>query len=82
MPVYNYSCTDCGVATKRLRPAAEGNLPFACDCGGQFERNPSAVPSIRVVEVLDNGIMTKAVERPADAERLFRERARQPKEKP
>jgi hypothetical protein len=29
----------------------------------------------QVVETLDNGWMTKAIERPADAERIFKERA-------
>lgn len=39
-------------------------------------RNPKP-PTSNVVERLDNGFMARAVERPADAERLYKERARQ-----
>ena len=39
-----------------------------------MERNPSGASS-QAVERLDNGLMPKAVERIADAERLYKERA-------
>jgi hypothetical protein len=35
----------------------------------------SKAPTANVVESLDNGFMAKRVVRPADAERLFKERA-------
>jgi hypothetical protein len=35
-----------------------------------------SVPGTSVKEVLDNGLMSRPLERPADAERLFRERSR------
>jgi len=35
----------------------------------------SEAPTSRVVEVLDSGLMSRRVERPADAERLYKERA-------
>jgi hypothetical protein len=38
-------------------------------------------PSVRVVETIDNGIMPKKVERLSEAERLFKERADQNKDK-
>jgi len=32
-------------------------------------------PTTRIVESLDNGLMPRAIERPAESERLFKERA-------
>lgn len=46
-----------------------------CECGGKFDWDPSG-PSAAVKEILDNGAMPKAVERFADAERLYHERAK------
>lgn len=37
-------------------------------------------PTTNVAERLDNGLMPRAVERPADAERLYHERAHKPPE--
>ncbi|MDE2103612.1 MAG: hypothetical protein KGL39_40615 [Patescibacteria group bacterium] len=37
-----------------------------------MDRQPKA-PSSNVVETLDNGIMVRALERPAEAERLYKE---------
>lgn len=35
----------------------------------------ASAPTTSIVERLDNGLMTRPVERPADSERLFRERS-------
>jgi hypothetical protein len=52
------------------RPAS-----IACrKCGNRARVNSPNVTS-RITEVLDNGFMTKKIERPADAERLYREKA-------
>ena len=40
-------------------------------------RAEGAPTSARLLETLDNGLMARRVERPADAERLYKERARQ-----
>lgn len=42
----------------------------------QMERAPSG-PSAQVKERLDNGVMKRAVERYKDAERLYKDRAKQ-----
>jgi hypothetical protein len=40
-----------------------------------LKRTPKA-PTAQVTETLDNGFMARRVERPAEAERLYKERAR------
>jgi hypothetical protein len=76
MPLYHFKCT--GPETHRLRrilkPAEAAALKPVCECGADMVRDPKP-PTANVVERLDNGYMAKAVERPADAERLYRERA-------
>lgn len=77
MPLYVYQCEGCSEQKQRIRKAVDANTPFDCEfCGnGKMVRKPQP-PSARAVEVLDNGLMAKRVERPADAERLFKERAK------
>lgn len=75
MPVFNYLCEACGQPVRRLCPADQALMPPPCPkCAGKLVRRPIA-PSTHVKEKLDNGAMPKAVERFADAERLYKERA-------
>lgn len=46
------------------------------DCKAPMMREPEG-PSSNITEVLDNGMMARKVERPADAERLYKERAKE-----
>lgn len=72
MPLYYFQCETCGKEFRRiLKPEEATSQP--CACGSTLKRDPHP-PSSRVTEVLDNGLMTKRIERLADAERLFRER--------
>lgn len=75
MPSFNFECPKClGRQTLLLR--AEPKAPPRCfTCGGVTARDRGA-PGRRVLEVLDSGSMSRVVERPADAERIFRERSR------
>jgi hypothetical protein len=43
-------------------------------CGDFMDRDPHP-PSTRITETLDNGAMVRKVERPANAEEMYRERA-------
>lgn len=73
MPLFNYVCDTCGAEHQRLRaPVPEG---IACGkCGqGRLKWKPTG-PSAQVVERIDLGTGIRAVERPAEAERLFKER--------
>ena len=77
MPLYYYECEKCGTSTRRLLTPAEAKIVQPCipPCEGFLKRTPKG-PTAQVVERLDNGFMARALERPADAERLFRERAK------
>lgn len=75
MPLYNFKCPKCGKAKRKICSAEQSKDPIACsDCSTTLERAPSGATS-QVKERLDNGLMPRAVERLADAERLFKERA-------
>lgn len=75
MAKYRFHCDACEMATTRLLEPHQVAAATCRGCGGLLRRTPVA-PTTTVMEVLDNGHMTKAVERPADAERLYHERAR------
>ncbi len=70
MALYVWKCESCQKITKKLlntRPDLG-----TCDCGGEL-RFDSKVGS-RTMEVIDNGLMVKAVERPVNIESMVRER--------
>lgn len=75
MPIYHFTCGSCGKARRRSLGAKESRTGLSCDCGGTLSRTP-APPTSNTVEVLDNGVMVKALERPAQAERLYKEHVR------
>lgn len=76
MPLYHFVCG--GPEHHRVRrifsSEAAAALKVCPTCATPMERTPHP-PTAQVVERLDNGWMTKAIERPADAERIFKERA-------
>jgi hypothetical protein len=72
MPLYYFRCRSCHLEQRRILKPEEA-LGLRCSCTGELERTPRP-PSARVTETLDNGVMTKRLERLADAERLFSER--------
>lgn len=77
MPVFYYRCDVCQAVRRRLLPAARGNEPWGCpkpDCDGTMRREAKG-PTATVIERLDAPHMARAIERPADAERLYKERA-------
>lgn len=81
MALYNFVCDGpCRSTVRRiLSPEKiDSVLGKPCgkpDCGGKWVREPTGATS-QVYERLDNGLMPKAVERPKDAERLYKERAK------
>jgi hypothetical protein len=72
MPLYKYQCQVCGKELRRICDAQEALTPPEC-CSKVAVRTPSGASS-RCTEIIDNGIMTKKIERLVDAERLFKER--------
>lgn len=77
MPVFNYTCDKCAKSFRKLLPRATPEV--ACQCGGVSKRNMATVPGLSVYEHLDNGVMARAIDRPADAAKMFRERSEQHK---
>ncbi len=74
MPIYFYSCGECGNQFKRLLPKEE-KTSVCKVCGSAAQRAPQP-PTTRITETLDNGVMVRKVERLADAEQIHRERAK------
>ncbi len=73
MPMYRMRC-GCGATDTLLTPQTVEHPAMTClSCGAVMARVPRG-PGAQKVEVLDNGAMARAVERPADAERLYKER--------
>jgi hypothetical protein len=80
MPLYYFQCSGCQKSLKRLMTpeqykALEPADSVPCkECGSQAHRTPSAATS-QVNEVIDNGFMTRRLERIADAQRIYAERS-------
>ena len=76
MPVYQLQCSCCGFLAKVIRKNPAAASEVACPaCSESPMERITVAPTSRVTEVLENGLMTRRVERPADAERLYKERA-------
>jgi hypothetical protein len=73
MAFFKVVCTGCGVADQRMAETAAAAVEALCSCGAAVKRRPTG-PGAQKIEVLDNGLMARAIERPADAERLYKER--------
>ncbi len=82
MPLYYYRCCKCHQPQRKIQTPEEATKLQVCgkpvegktdSCGYTLRREPKP-PSSQVTETLDNGVMTKRLERLADAERLFAER--------
>jgi hypothetical protein len=76
MPMYYFRCPDDGQLAQTIRRPENVNKPLECpQCKKPMVRDPRGASS-RITETLDNGVMTRRVERPADVERLNWERSR------
>lgn len=77
MPVFSYECSSCKTSFSKLLPKVEAEQ--RCKCGGVGKRKLKTVPGLSVYEHIDNGVMARALDRPADAAKIFRERSEQHK---
>ena len=79
MPQYFFVCPVCHWPERRILSPEESKDPIPCTmtegCSGILKRTPKP-PTSKIVETLDNGAMPRRLERLADAERIFEERAR------
>lgn len=81
MPMYYFQCPDCAFNKRAIRKSADILAVDTCpDCKKPLVRDPRGASS-RCVEVLDNGIMTRRVERHSDVERLNTERSVKPQDR-
>lgn len=74
MPMYRMRCEVCGAVDRLLTPNSVDRPEMVCPHDGGIMVREATGPGAQKVEVLDNGAMARAVERPADAERLWKER--------
>jgi hypothetical protein len=79
MPAYNFLCTKCGTAFRKLYSVeqfnAEKNSTSCTRKGcGYVAGHLGGSPSSQTMEVLDSGLMPRRLERLAEAERIFKER--------
>jgi len=76
MPLYHYKCPSCENVKRKILEPKEARVAwvFCEECAVLMERSIKP-PTTKITETLDNGAMVRKVERPADAEELFRERA-------
>jgi NAD-dependent SIR2 family protein deacetylase len=76
MPIYNFVCEKCHNTTRRLLKPGQlkGLVPVCTECGDVMIRKMGG-PSVRITETLDNGTMTRKLERLADAEQIHDEMA-------
>jgi len=74
MPLFNLVCSECGEETRKLAKNKEEAKGACKICGGAQTWDAQGV-STQTIEKLDNGIMPRAVERHAQAERIYKERA-------
>lgn len=75
MPKFDLVC-ECGAHRSRIlpkRPKLADPVRSCFDCGRQMKIEVNTTS--QVVETLDNGAMSRKVERLSDAERLWKDRA-------
>lgn len=76
MPLYHYFCPTCEEDKRRLLSVEAASKDVECSkCKSKMSRKVQG-PSSQAVETLDNGTMSKRLERLVDAERLYTERCK------
>jgi len=77
MPAYSFECPVCHKLQRAILSVEEAKGPVPCrteGCAGILKRKARA-PSTQITETLDNGLMARRLERPAEAETIYNERA-------
>lgn len=77
MPIYNLRCSGCQAERTRFAANSADARAKPCERCGAVMGRAATGPGARKVEVLDNGLMGRSVERLADAEELQEKRARE-----
>ena len=74
MPMFVLWCESCRRHTRRISKNWADTKTECDQCGGRMVRDYQP-PTDRSVEILDNGIMGRQLERPIDIEQMAKERA-------
>jgi len=74
MGLYHFQCPVCEKTKRKLFKSEPGDL-ILCECGHVMLRIMQP-PTTRVVEILDNGLMPRKIERLSEAERFSKERSK------
>ena len=78
MPLFNFYCIKCNLKIRKLLKSFKET---SChNCGNLLEREATG-PSYAVKELVDSGLMPKAIERYSDIEEKIKERTEQSKKK-
>lgn len=73
MALYYFQCSECKEAQRKILTPEEAKKEWACGkCGGKLERTEKP-PTTRITETLDNGAMTRKLERLANATEVYAE---------
>ena len=75
MPAVTYHCPNCGYTVKRVRTGSPVPRIPCAGCGCTAHRRVGA-PTATVVETIDDGIVTRRVERMKDIEEIMAERSK------
>lgn len=75
MLLYNFVCSGCKKLVRKFLAIGQQTKRQTCDCGAVLKRAAGG-PSSQKMDVLDNGLMPRRIERLADAEALSRDRAK------
>jgi len=75
MPVYYFACKACTKTFLRVLPRKKSSVTCK-ECGSEDTTRAPQPPSSHVVETIDTGNMSRAIERLADAPQLFHERSK------
>lgn len=75
MAKFNASCRNCGYKGAIIRARAPDFSTLPCPkCATLFLERDEEPATTRITEVLDNGLMSRRVERLADVERMVKDR--------
>lgn len=77
MPAFYLKCTSCGKEKRKILPKYD---IVKCDCGEDMQRSDQTNLSTMVKETLDNGAMSRKVERIHNVTELMKERSTLPKD--
>lgn len=73
MPAFNLQCDKCEKQIRKILSKFNG---LDCECGGKYQRLNKTSSVIK--ETLDNGVMTRKVERIHNIDDLVKERSKEP----